>query len=106
MTPAGNMGGWAAGSQATAAGACAPNGQLSVVATVWGVTTSTQSGPHTAGYAGAGGHQMASNGAAYGPGGGQPPSGYGSGPGGMSHKYAGMASGGRHTQSGGGYATG
>lgn len=41
MNPTANMG-WA---QGQAGGVCGPNGQLSVVATVWGVTTSTQSAP-------------------------------------------------------------
>ena len=39
MNPTANMG-WGQGQ-----GGCGPNSQLSVVATVWGVTTSTQSAP-------------------------------------------------------------
>lgn len=42
MNPTANMG-WGQGQGP--GGVCGPNGQLSVVATVWGVTTSTQSAP-------------------------------------------------------------
>ena len=80
MNPTANMG-W--GQSQGPGSVCGPNGQLSVVATVWGVTTSTQSAPMGSQGYGSGAHQMAgsgycgsgssSAGNAYGAGGGQMP---------------------------------
>lgn len=99
MSPANSNMGWGPnpGQQSV------PNGgqqQLSVVATVWGVTTSTQSGPMSHNYPGAnGGHPHGAMGNTYSTSAAHPPSGYGNAPGmgPSAHKYGAMAATGRQS---------